>query len=60
MRLKKERKNMHPIVQFKNVISLIVIGVMTFAGSIVMATSPEETNVSVIGNDALATPQGLR
>ena len=47
---------MHPIVRFKNA-SLIIIAVMTFAGSIVMATSPEETNVSDIGNDALATPR---
>lgn len=46
---------MHPIVRFRNATSLIIIGVMTFAGGIVMATSPEETNVNDIGNDVLAT-----
>src|SRR5439155_790295 len=53
----KERQNMHPIVRFKNATSLIVIGVTILAGSIVMATSPEETNVSDIGNDVLTTPR---
>jgi hypothetical protein len=48
---------MYSIVQFKNATWLIVIGIMTFAGSFVMATSPDETNVSAIGTDALATPR---
>ena len=48
---------MHSIVQFKKATSLIVISIMTRAGSIVMATSPDETNVIAIGDDALAAPR---